>query len=253
MPDDGVDAGRAGFGTAQSRMTSVDAARGLAILMMVAYHICFDIQYFGIANIGLDQLPLTLLQRVTGTLFVLIAGVSLSLSESRNREGYAHHLKRGLMLGAIALLITAATWIYPHEGFIQFGIIHMIALSVLIAPFFFRLGRLNLVLGIIIVLAGVYIGVNGITASTHWLFWLGITDPGYQALDHYPMLPWFGVVLIGVWLGQSIFPAGKPAAHIPSEGNAQLAFLGRNSLAIYLTHQLVLVGLILALRSLGLL
>ncbi len=237
----------------RDRITSVDAARGLAILMMVAYHVLFDIQYFGIANVDLQGIPLTLLQRATGTLFVLIAGVSLTLSESRNREGYLHYVKRGLMLGAVALLITVATWVYPHEGFIQFGIIHMIALSSLIAPLFFRLGRMNVALGAIIVLAGIYIGTSGIVTDTHWFFWLGINDPSYQALDNYPMLPWFGVVLIGIWLGQSLFPAGRAGGRIPVQGNAQLAFLGRNSLAIYLTHQLVLVGIIIALRGIGIL
>ncbi len=236
----------------QGRITSVDAARGAAIVMMVAYHFFFDIRYFGIANVDLQGVPLTLLQRATGTLFVLIAGVSLTLSERKNKEGYAHHLKRAAMLGAVALLITVATWIYPHDGFIQFGVIHMLALSTLIAPFFFRFGWVNAVLGALIVLAG--IGMNGMATDTHWLFWLGINDPGYHALDNYPMLPWFGVVLIGIWLGQSLFPAAaavKRAARLP--GEPALAFLGRNSLAIYLAHQLALVGTIMALRAIGIL
>lgn len=246
MPDSG-----AGKTAAAGRITSVDAARGLAILMMVAYHLFFDLYYFGIADFGIRQLPLTLLEYATGTLFVLIAGVSLTLSESRNREGYFHYLRRGLLLGAVALAITAATWVYPHQGFIQFGIIHMIALSTLIAPFFFRLGRMNLALGAMIVLAGAYIGANGIMSDTHWFFWLGIVDPSYQALDHYPMIPWFGVVLMGIWLGQTLFPSGKPGGHVPAQGNPRLAFLGRNSLAIYLAHQLVLVGIIMALLMAG--
>jgi uncharacterized membrane protein len=235
------------------RLTSVDAARGIAIMMMVAYHIFFDLYYFGIADFGIHQLPLTLLQYATGTLFVLIAGVSLTLSEQRNREGYVHHFKRGLLLAAIALAITVATWIYPHEGFIQFGIIHMIAVSTLIAPFFFRFGRMNLVLGAIIVLAGIYISTNSIMADTHWFFWLGILDPSYQALDHYAMIPWFGIVLIGIWLGQTLFPDGAKAKRglVPAHGNAQLAFLGRNSLTIYLAHQPVIIAIIMALRMIG--
>jgi uncharacterized membrane protein len=234
----------------QGRITSVDAARGAAIVMMVAYHVFFDIRYFGIAQVGIGQFPLSLLQMATGTLFVLIAGVSLTLSERKNKEGYAHHVKRAAMLGAVALLITIATWVYPHDGFIQFGIIHMIALSSLIAPLFFRLGWMNAVLGALIVLAGTQLSM---TADTHWLFWLGINDPGYHALDNYPMLPWFGVVLIGIWLGQSLFPAGTAKSAVRLPGEAALALLGRNSLAIYLVHQPVLVGTIMALRGLGIL
>lgn len=234
----------------QGRIASVDAARGAAIVMMVAYHVFFDIQYFGIAQVGIGRFPLSLLQMATGTLFVLIAGVSLTLSESKNTEGYVHYVKRAAALGAVALLITVATWVYPHDGFIQFGVIHMLALSTLIAPLFFRLGWMNLVLGALIVLAGTQLSM---TADTHWLFWLGINDPGYHALDNYPMLPWFGVVLIGVWLGQSLFPAAVKKGPTRLPGEAALAFLGRNSLAIYLAHQPVLVGTVMALRAFGIL
>jgi uncharacterized membrane protein len=248
------DSASAGTATATKgvRITAVDTARGLAILMMVAYHITFDIQYFGIAAIDLNSLPLLLLQRVTGTLFVMIAGVSLTLNESHNKEGYVHYLKRGLMLGAVALLITIATWIYPHEGFIQFGVIDMLALSTLIAPFFFRFGWVNLTLGAIIVLVGIWLGTSGIYVSTHALFWLGINDPGYYALDNYPMLPWFGVVLIGIWLGQTLFPAFTDVVmRIRVPGEDTLASLGKNSLVIYLVHQPLIVGIILLLQNHG--
>jgi uncharacterized membrane protein len=237
---------------AKGRLTAVDAARGLAIVLMVIYHISFDIQYFGIASVDLNSLPLLLLQRVTGTLFVMIAGLSLVLSERRNTEGYLHYLKRGLMLGAVALLITVATWIYPHDGFIQFGVIDMLALSTLIAPFFFRFRLLNLALGIFIVLAGIWIGTSGIYVSTHAFFWLGINDPGYYALDNYPMLPWFGVVLIGIWLGQAVLPACEAVLRrMCFPGEDALATLGKNSLVIYLAHQPIIVGIILLLQGHG--
>jgi uncharacterized membrane protein len=257
MPDEaGRRARTAGSGGAAGRISAVDAARGIAILMMVAYHALFDVQYFGMADVGINGLPLTLLQYATGTLFVLVAGISLTLSESRNKEGYVHHVKRAVLLGAVALLITAVTWVYPHDGFIQFGIIHMLALSTLIAPLFLRFGWANAALGFALVYLGVHL--NGIFVDTHQFFWLGITDAGYTALDHYPMLPWFGIVLIGMWLGRALFPDGmrtnagaKGAGQGKNPAEAALAFLGRNSLAIYIAHQPILVGAIMALRLLG--
>jgi len=217
--------------------------------LMVAYHVFFDLNYFGIASIALQELPLVLFQRIVGSLFLLLVGVSLTLSEARNKEGYIHHVKRALLLGGIALAITIATWIYPHDAFVKFGIVHMIALSTLIAPFFFRFGKANLLLGIAIIAAGLAVG--SIHTDLPYLFWLGITSPDYTALDHYAMLPWFGVVLIGICAGHVVFPNGKSALHMPkSQLLSKLAFLGKHSLAIYLIHQPVLVVLALVLKAL---
>jgi len=237
------------------RIAVLDDARGAAVVLMIIYHFFFDLNYFGFAPVDMQSLLFVLFQRIIGTSFVLIAGISLAISESRNREGYVHHAKRGLRLAAVAALITLATWAYPHEGFIQFGIIHMLALSTLIAPFFFRFGKLNIILGAAIVLLGFY--ASTMTTASHWLFWLGITYPGYYALDHYPMLPWFGVVLIGICVGQAVLARWKGREEkirksvVARAWHARaLSFLGRNSLAIYLLHQPVLVGILLAFRSL---
>ena len=218
------------------RVSSVDVLRGSAIVLMVIYHILFDIYLFGMADIDLYGLPLVLFQRLIGGMFLLLVGVSIVLSEKRNQEGYIHHARRAGKLALIALLITAVTWIYPHEGFIRFGIIHMIALSTLIAPLFLRLGKLNIILGILIILAGLQIHYTDID----YLFWLGLIRYDYMAYDHYSMVPWFGMVLIGIELGKKI-DLWKDI--VPK--NALLSFLGRNSLAIYLIHQPLLIGALL--------
>ncbi len=235
-----------------ARLVEVDALRGIAIAMMVVYHVIFDINYFGIAPVDLYSLPLVLFQRATGSLFLLLVGVSLTLSESRNREGYRHHFLRALKLGAVALAITAATWVYPHEGFITFGIIHLIAASTLIAPFFFRFGKLNAAFGALFIAIGLM--MVGMQTGSHLLFPLGLTYPGYTALDYYPLLPWFGVVLMGMAAGYHAFPAGRPVFGEPwkdSQAARSLALLGKHSLTIYVVHQPLIVGAIFALHALG--
>jgi len=233
------------------RVVFVDAARGVAIVLMLFYHFFFDMDYFGICRIGIDSGAWLIFQRVIGTLFLLIAGISLVLSERHNKEGYLHHLKRGLFLGGVAILITVATWAYPHEGYIQFGIIHLIAISTIIAPLFFQFGKWNMAFGALVIVLGLWMGQLSI--DTHALFWLGITDPGYTALDHYPLLPWFGIVLIGIALGQAVFAANKKIHGISSAPVSgiyymyvvgPLAYLGRNSLTIYLIHQPIIIALI---------
>lgn len=221
------------------RITEIDALRGIAIILMVIYHFFFDLNYFGISSVDLGSLGFVILQRVTAFLFLFIVGVSLVLSEKNNKQGYKRHAIRAAKLGAIAAVITIATFIYPHDGFIKFGIIHLIALSTLIAPFFFRFGSFNAVLGLIIIAAGWTVHYTDVD----YLFWLGLIAPDYTALDHYPLVPWFGIVLLGI-------SAGRYAEkfRVKSDRLKELALLGRNSLLIYLVHQPVLVVLMLLIK-----
>jgi uncharacterized membrane protein len=232
---------------ADARLSGIDTLRGLAITAMIAYHFMFDLWYLRIAEFDIMSLPLSVFQHSIGTLFLVLVGISLWLSESHNREGYAHHAKRAAFLAAVALSITVATWIYPHEGMITFGIIHCIALCVLLAPLFFRFGKLNALLGLLLIAAGFV--VPAIQTDSPYLFWLGITTPDYTALDFYPIIPWLGVVLIGVFAGQTIYPGGRSInARKESRFSRAMAFAGRHSLAIYLAHQPILISILLAYK-----
>jgi uncharacterized membrane protein len=216
---------------------------------MVAYHFVFDLNYLAFIRINLESGFWFFFPRAIGATFLFVAGISIVLSDKHDKEGkgegYVHHLKRGLLLAAVAAGITIATWIYPHEGFITFGIIHLIALSTLIAPLFLRFGKLNILIGLVIIAIGIFL--SGMQTGSHYLFWLGITFPGYAALDYYPLLPWFGFILIGIGAGRM---ALEKITLRDSRVSDSLAFLGRNSLAIYLGHQLVLFGALIVLRML---
>ncbi|VVC02615.1 Uncharacterised protein [Candidatus Bilamarchaeum dharawalense] len=229
-------------GNKVKRILEIDALRGVAIVLMIIYHFMFDLNFFGLMKIDLSDIMIVLFQRFIAVLFVGLVGISLVLNELNNKRGYLTNLWRGFKLTNIAILITAATWLYPRDGFITFGIIHMIALSTFIAPLFFRLKKWNLVVGVVLIIGGIWLNLQ--QTDSKLLFWLGLIYPGYEALDYYPLLPWFGVVLIGIALGQMIYPDGQ--SRIKNiKLLEQLAILGKNSLVIYLLHQVLLVGIIL--------
>ena len=81
-----------------------------------------------------------------------------------------------------------------------------------------------------------------------WLAPFGITPTRYPAVDHFPLIPWFGVALLGVALGNWVYPGGQRAFLLPDWSGLSvvrgLRFLGRNSLTIYLIHQPILFGLL---------
>jgi uncharacterized membrane protein len=229
----------------KNRIIEVDALRGVAIILMVIYHFLFDLNYFGLVNIAIMCMPLVIFQRIIGVIFVGLVGVSIILSEKNNKFGYKTHFWHGLKILNFAILITAATWLYPHEGFVTFGVLHMIALSIFIAPFFFRFSKKqNLLIGIIIIIVGIWLNLQ--STDLKLIFWLGLPYPEYAALDFYPMMPWFGVVLIGMAIGEALYPKAKSLIGFKSEKLEKLAYLGKRSLAIYLIHQIILIGLIMA-------
>ncbi|RIK33561.1 MAG: hypothetical protein DCC55_34725, partial [Chloroflexi bacterium] len=67
----------------------------------------------------------------------------------------------------------------------------------------------------------------------------------------FPLIPWFGVVLLGVFLGNTFYgQQGRlvPLPDWPAAPPARLLqFLGRHSLTIYLIHQPLLVAILFAL------
>lgn len=231
----------------ESRYWEIDFVRGIAILMMVIFHIIFDIGYFGIFPVSVSSGFWRYFGLSTASLFLLIVGVSFSVSYARtavNFSGwqiYRKFLYRGAGIFALGLLVTLGTWLYLGEGFIIFGILHLIGISIVLAPFFYRLGKFNFLLGVVIILLGLAIGNN---PGPIWLLPLGIHPAAFWSVDYTPLFPWFGMVLIGIGIGSILYPNGVrkfSISQIPPIGSPAVIFSGRHSLFLYLVHQPVII------------
>ena len=234
----------------RSRFIEIDAARGIAILMMVLFHTLFDISFFSIAPINVLTGFWRYFAYATATLFLLIVGVSLVVSHDRaaaKLSGSAlvkKFLLRGAGIFSLGLLVTAATWLYLGEGFIIFGILHLIGVSVMLSPLFFRFRKYNLITGSVFILAGFFL--NGVYGPS-WLLPFGIHPAGFTSVDYTPLFPWFGIVLVGVGIGYFLYNGGVrqfAVPRIPDLFSTPLAFLGRHSLLIYLIHQPIIILLL---------
>ena len=112
-----------------------------------------------------------------------------------------------------------------------------------------RLRLTNLVLGILIFAAGQYILAQEPYAQSIWLLPFGVVPEDMIMPDYRPLLPWFGVVLIGLFFGNVVY--GDDRRPTVSEEKAPLLArpllpLGRNSLPIYLIHQPIIIALLAA-------
>jgi len=135
-------------------------------------------------------------------------------------------------------------------GVVAFGILHLIGVSVILAYPLLKYRLANLFLGLCFIAAGVYMRAQEVSSESAWLLPLGVVPENLFMPDYRPVLPWFGVVLLGLFAGNVLYGDGKRPADVPRRAPQiarPLVPLGRNSLFIYLIHQPILVGLLLAL------
>lgn len=235
------------------RFAEVDLIRGLAVVGMVIFHTIFDLDYLGLSGLPPESFPVNILGKATAIAFVFLAGVSLHLSRSRQvlyggRPVFIKYLRRGLLLIFLGLLITAATLIYPGDGYVVFGVLHLIGLSTILSyPLLLR-PKACLLAAAMAISAGIYLESQPFHSL--WLVWLGFVPCGFYSLDFFPVFPWFGVVLTGIWAGSIAYPGYCRAFSLPAVSSIWIAgkvcFLGRHSLAIYMAHQPLIFGAIWA-------
>lgn len=226
------------------RVAWIDHGRGLALLAMIAFHFSYDLTLLGIAAwpVGSHWAWRGFAMAIAGT-FIALSGVSLQLAAGGglNRRAY---LRRLAMLAGAAALVTLGTWTampYP----VTFGILHAITLySVLALPF------LRAPLWAVLAAAGLVLAAPRVLTSplfSHPLLYpLGLDPAPPSSFDYEPVFPWFAAMLIGLAAARVLPVPRGPVATDP------LARMGRHSLVIYLLHQPILLGVLIAVSRIGL-
>ncbi len=238
------------------RLWEIDTFRGIAVVLMIFYHLVFDLYFFGALRGVFPTLPWQVFARAIGSTFIFLLGLSLTLRYSRLRNElgglvlFQKYLFRGLKLLAWGMVITAVTYFtVGSQRLVVFGILHLLGAATILAYPFLRSRWACLVGGILVIVAGAYL--TSIEIPSPWLLWLGVDQFAYFPVDWYPIFPWFGVALVGAFLGFSLYPEGVRGFDLPDWSPAVLvrglSFLGRHSLIIYLVHQPILMGLLILL------
>lgn len=235
-----------------TRFWELDFLRGIAIIMMVIFHLLWDLNYFNFLEISLYTGFWGYFQKATAGLFLFLVGVVLTISYNRRKENSVQKfLKRGLLVFGAGLILTIFTLIAFPEQFIYFGILHLIGVSIILSIPLINRKYLNLVVGLIIISLGTF--VNLFSLKVPYMVWLGLDMPT-QTLDFFPVIPWFGVVLLGLFAGNMLYENGARKIEIQKEEPKNLGFigfLGKNSLLIYFIHQPILFTMIYIISILG--
>lgn len=232
------------------RFFEIDALRGIAIILMIFYHTLYNLNYFTGSNLNLWSGPFWFIGRTSATIFIFLVGISLTISFSRIKDKYntqeiiKKYIYRGSKIFILGLLITTITYIFLDKGTIYFGILHFIGLSIMISYPFLRLKRANIIIGSAIMMIGLHL--KTLTINTQYLLFIGLQPESFYTLDYFPLFPWFGAILIGIYFGNTFYPNGKRKIKIPNiqKYTKLLTILGKKSLIIYFIHQPLLILII---------
>ena len=238
-----------------SRYDTIDALRGAAIVWMTAFHFCFDLNHFGWIRQNFYTDPTWTLQRtLIVSLFLFCAGLGQAVAVEQ-AQSWSRFWKRWAQVAGCAVLVTAGSvWMFP-KSYIYFGVLHGIALMLVVTRLTAGGGRWLWLAGAV----ALAFGLLAPQAHAAWpqleflngraWNWLGLVSRKPVTEDYVPLFPWLGVMWWGMAAGQWLLAHRRAMLQRPLPAAASpLAWLGRWSLSWYMLHQPVLIGLFTAVQ-----
>lgn len=216
------------------RIWEIDLLKALAIILMITFHTVFDLNQFVGINIEYQSGFWYWVGKISALIFIFLAGISGGFSKST--------VRRGIKVFLFGMAITLVTYILFKEQYTRFGILHLLGVGMVLFPVLKRMNNIFLFLTAVLI-AFAAIPVKHILAETGLLLPFGIMYSGFATLDYYPLVPYFSVFILGIlvyklfyYKRQSIFTFGCE--------NRNLSLISKNSLAIYLIHQPIIIAII---------
>ena len=238
------------------RIAALDALRGLTLLSMIAYHTCWDLVYlFGMDWDWYRGTGAYIWQQSICWTFILLSGFCWSMGK--------RPLRRGLTVFACGWVVTAVTVVFMPVEQIWFGVLTLIGACMLLLIPLERVLRhvpagvgLASAAALFALLRNVNRGTFGFESLVlgsvpeglyRDLFtaWLGFPGPGFSSTDYFSLVPWLFLFLAGYFLRRLL---DRPLERLDPDvlRCPPLCALGRWSLPVYMLHQPVVYGVLLA-------
>jgi len=242
----------------QKRYDQIDILRGLFFIPIFIFHLFSFYDLTNNFNTNLTSNNILTYLGYVRNLYIILAGYSLYLSwksyqeniknnnqKSNIYEFIKYRLARSSTIALHALLITILSHLlFPSYG-IKFGILHFIALgTLLISPLAtFNNPIITFILSVI----WLYITSNNLLPMSNPVV---NTITGkfihYSTADYFPLNRNLILLLIGLFLGQTIHPKLKPMI-----SNNIFKFIGQNSLELYTSHFIIIMVLYWTLNKIN--
>jgi uncharacterized membrane protein len=234
------------------RFDRLDALRAVAIVWMAVFHFCFDLNYYQLLQPvqAFTRDPFWTTQRsCIVSLFMFTAGLSQAVALQAG-QGWPRFWKRWAQVAGCAVLVSIGSAQMFPNSWIFFGVLHGLAVMLVLCRLAGGLGAWLWPLGALCLLLPRL--VQSTFFDTRWTAWVGLVTRKPLTEDYVPVLPWLGVMLWGLAAGQWLLVHRPQVLSGVLPGTLQpMAVLGRWSLSFYMLHQPVLLGALLAGRTLG--
>ncbi len=238
------------------RFIELDILRGCALLFMIILHLFWDLDYFGILALNTQFYSLNIIVPV---LFFLLVGICQAVNNNKYQKQprilYYRTLQRGLWILNLGMLLTLLTSVFLPDRPILFGVLHCIGCCIILSTVLLRFRSTNLILATLVIVTGLALGFFYTTENPNMAeLATGIHEPNVaaQTIDYFPILPWFGVCLLGITIGNVLYKDNKRRCPIPDLSKYKptklFSWMGQHSLAIYLVHQPVIAGVLFLVR-----
>jgi uncharacterized membrane protein len=220
---------------------------------MALFHFGFDLNHFGlmhpVQSFHHDALWTTQRTCIV-SLFLFCAGVGQAAAYEAH-QSWPRFWRRWAQVAACALLVSLGSATMFPRSWIFFGVLHGMAVMLVVARLAAPLGGWLWPLGAVAIAAPLWL--QHPFFDGRYISWLGLVTRKPLTEDYVPVLPWLGVMLWGVAAGRWALRHRRAwlVGGVPRELRP-LATLGRWSLAFYMLHQPVFIGVLLGGRALGL-
>lgn len=226
----------------------LDSLRGFAMVWMTVFHFCFDLANQGYIQQNFYADPFWTWQRTCIlSLFLLCAGAGQAVATHQGQT-WGRFWRRWLQIAACAALVTVGSMIMFPGSFIYFGVLHGMAVMLIVLRLTAGWGRWLWILGGLAIamkfVAAYAISAGAMTTlfNEKWLNWLGMVSVLPVTEDYVPVLPWLGVMWWGAAAAGEMMRHSKLHPVKPLKPLKGLAWLGRWSLTYYMVHQPVMLG-----------
>lgn len=232
----------------------LDSLRGISIISMIAFHLCYDLfMIYGI-NTSWYFYPITAFwERSICVVFILVSGMCLNFS--------GNGIKRGILLNLAGFAVTCVTVIAEPNQAVWFGVLNLIGCSMMIVSVLSdNLKKIRPLSGALIsfLLYAVsydvpkgYVGLFGLDIvklpdflySCKCFAFLGFPSSDFFSTDFFPLIPWIFLFAAGFYLWN--FIVEKNLTKYFELKIPVLDKIGRYSLWIYLAHQPIIMGILM--------
>ncbi|MBI2463416.1 DUF1624 domain-containing protein [Candidatus Peregrinibacteria bacterium] len=212
------------------RYLFLDVTRGIAVILMILYHIIFDLDVlYGVKGIDALKGFWYYEGRISAILFIGISGFGTAIlfNKYEQKKAIQKNIKRAFKILFWAFCITAITFFIQPEMTIHMGILHFLGLSALLSIlvlhflnlFIFHLDNstksnfekktvvLRREANSLFIIGIIWLIISApllkILPRSYQFFLLGSPPETYSSWDYYPLFPWFGIILIGLALGKT--------------------------------------------------